>query len=62
MNQWQTSAEAQGKQSVSHAHVDVKNIVEAGTGDDHNIGVTGIISSVFATVKRFAVKQNKSVI
>lgn len=62
MHQRQTSEEAQGKQSVSHSHVNVKNIIETGTGDDHNIGAIGNFSTIVSTVNRVAVKQKKRII
>lgn len=60
MHQGQTSEEAQSKQSVSHSHVNVKNVIEAGTGDDHNIGGIGNFSAIVSTINGVAVKQKKN--
>ena len=60
MHQRQASEEAQGKQSVSHSNINVKNIIEAGTGDDHNIGAIANFSTIDSTVNRVAVKQKKN--
>lgn len=62
MHQGQTSEEAQGKQSVSHSHINVKNVKDAGMGDNHKIGVICSYSSIFSIMSRFAVKQKIMVI